>query len=145
MTAQDDFGSLGVLDEMESGIVLDVENHPAMPRQKSEKSLEDLELRSECLESSPMEYKEDALVELMILLSMHAMPTVRSAVRQDNVAMSLEPGNEALHITPAPESLGSLRPPRRYPRRFWIGLVNRMLRHQRLTNTSPFAMDCCKC
>jgi hypothetical protein len=138
MIDQEDFGCLGIRDETEPGFLLDVVEHIALSRKNSEKSLEDLEFRSERQESSCTEcvMTDNALEELLMLFSKQTTRTHNQIVLRRDASMPLESGNEQIRKTLSPELL---RPPRRYPRRFWVGLVRRMLRHQSPTATFGYS------
>ncbi len=136
MTSQHDFGSLGIPDETEHEVLLHVADHPVLSRRNSEKSMEDLELRSHSRESSCTESMDD-LNELFIILSENT-PTSKKCVVQSSKAgdSKSEPVRRATAAEPCP-------PPRRFPRRFWIGLVKRMLLRQRVSTTGSSDFVCC--
>jgi hypothetical protein len=123
MIAQDDFGSLGIpIEEVREGM-LDIMDHPALSRQNSEKSLGDLELRSDSRVSSNSNCVCDISDEISILLSRRTLPTKPSAVQGHVTQVSLVNGKEPIRRITSFE--GSLPPPRRFPRRKWVGLVKR--------------------
>ena len=132
MNAQDDFGSLGIPDDQEHGVfLLHVVSHSVFSRENSVKAPNDPEFRiTECKEKPNTELADDALVEMFRLFSKPtraALPFTRSTVQVESAAKALENETEPIR-TMRDSSL--LRPPRRFPRRVWIGFVKRILNLQ---------------
>ncbi len=128
MNAQDDFCSLGIPEEARNEALLHFVDLLALPRKSSDKSMMmDLEFGGLSQESSPIEW-DDALEELLTIASKKAEHGVLSDKHErhaDPPVLSFENGHEPIRKTTA---AAPLRPPRRFPRRIWIGLVKRMLR-----------------
>ncbi len=126
--AQEDFGGLGLPNETDDINMLDIAAHSSLSRRSSEKSLVDTGESGEAQDRSCEQWSE-AFAELLLLFSNNTLQTSDSSI-QAHDAFDLN-GHDAIPVFNTAEE--HRHPPRRYPRRFWIGLVTRMLRRQRLS------------
>jgi hypothetical protein len=124
----------GIQEETEPGFLLDVVEHIALSRKNSEKSLDDLELRSECQESSCTEcvMTDDALEELLMLFSKQTpIRTQNPSLCTRDASIPLESGNEQIRKTLSPESWISSR-------RSTSSTISTTILGARLVRTSKF-------
>ncbi len=135
MNAQDDFGSLEIPDDAEHGVfLLHVMNHPVLSRENSVKAQKDSEfLITGCRGRRKTDLVDDALVEMfdsdLLFEAARAVLSITrsSTVQVEGAAKALENETEPIRKTTDPVLL---RPPRRFPRRIWIGFVKRILHLQ---------------
>jgi hypothetical protein len=119
LIAQGDFGCLGIRHETEfhNHIV----GHPALSRNCSEKAAKCLDFRSDPREKMNPECEDEALDDICSKITMSTLNTDKSNAQATNPALSF--GEPIRRANPA----NLLRPPRRFMRRTWIRLINRML------------------
>jgi hypothetical protein len=134
MNSQEDFGSLGIPDEEDHGVLLHIVEHPSLSRKNSEKSLEDLEFRS----SETRESTDDALDELFDLFSKCGVVSTTPVMLFNGQSM------DAATWMEDEDNRLPLQPPRRFPRRIWIALVKRMLRVHGLSTATSSGMELCE-